>query len=133
MPNSRNHDSFPGDLIATTRCFVDSASPRLVEAMKEYLARLEEGEPVNRREFLERYADIADELEKCLGGLEFIQGAAPRFSEAGIEAVDSAASGEQPLSQPVGDFRILREIGRGGMWVVYEAEQLSLSQRTACK
>ena len=71
-------------------------------------------------------------MAKCLDGLELVQMAAPQLLASGAgDSADSAP--ELATTQPLGDFQILREIGRGGMGVVYEAEQLSLGRRVALK
>jgi serine/threonine protein kinase len=113
--------------------------PRLFYAVQAYLAELESGRRPNRREWLTRHPDIADQLADYLDGLAFVHSAAGHMAaapEGGADAGDFSSPGveaELLAGQPLGDFRLLREIGRGGMGVVYEAEQLSLGRRVAVK
>src|SRR5687767_1602701 len=103
----------------------DHDDPRVIEAVEEYLSALETGQRPDLQTFLQRHAEIAGPLGECLAGLQMVHAATPSLH------VDRAAA---PLQgEPLGDFRLIREIGRGGMGVVYEAMQLSLGRRVALK
>jgi hypothetical protein len=102
--------------------------------VEEYLAAMQAGRPPDREAFLARHAQIAAELAECLDGLDFIRAAAPRLRESAAERAAAGALFEGLTPEaPLGDFRIVREIGRGGMGVVYEAVQISLERRVALK
>ena len=108
----------------------EAEDPRLIGAVKEYMALLEAGVHPNRQEFLSRYPEIAVELATCLDGLAFVHSAAAQMQgPAAAAQVDE----ESATAKPLGDFKLIREIGRGGMGVVYEAVQLSLGRRVAVK
>jgi len=97
-----------------------SHSLELAQRVEEYLAKLEKGEAPDRAQWIAAHPHLAPHLEEALAGLDWMR----RLSG------DKAA---EPAPAQLGDFRILREIGRGGMGVVYEAEQVSLKRRVALK
>ena len=105
--------------------------PRLMQAVQEYLHLLEGGQAPNRAELLRRYPDLAEPLTQCLDGLEFVHKAAIRPRQSGPTGAPgpTAGPGDNLPANPLGDFQIVREIGRGGMGIVYEAVQLSLGRR----
>src|SRR5947209_3584026 len=86
--------------------------PRLTRALEEYLEGLEGGRIPDAGEFLDRHAEIAGPLAGLLRGLDLLHLARPQAPAAGVAS-----------ETRLGDFRVLREVGRGGMGIVYEAEQ----------
>jgi serine/threonine protein kinase len=96
----------------------------------EFTERLNRGEKPSVQEYAARYPEHSGVIRQVLGALELI-----RASSASGYALTSPAAAPMIESKPgtLGDFRLLRELGRGGMGVVYEAEQISLDRRVALK
>jgi serine/threonine protein kinase len=88
---------------------------------------LENGQVPDRQGVLAAHPEFAAELAEFFAGrdcLARLTGPEP----GGLRTPGPAAD----LGR-LGDFRLLREVGRGGMGTVYEAEQLSLNRRVALK
>jgi serine/threonine protein kinase/Flp pilus assembly protein TadD len=111
---------------------VSLADPDLAALVDELTDRLQGGEAVDLEAYIARHPEHADPLRQLVPALEMI-------GELKRSAARRAASPTSPGPDAgleagvLGDFRIVREVGRGGMGVVYEAEQISLARRVALK
>src|SRR4051794_15579357 len=105
---------------------LDEALESLVaRVVDEYRARQKRGERPDIEEYAAKHPHAAEVLRGILAVQDLLAESLSRVGEA--PAAEPAATGT------LGDFRIVREVGRGGMGVVYEAEQISLGRRVALK
>src|SRR5258705_2797139 len=104
---------------------------RLARILDDYLVAIEQGLPITPDELLAKYPEDAAQLRGYLSGLQSFHAAAGALPE---QAHGSTIVGHLPQPmQTIGDYQLVREIGRGGMGVVYEAFQVSLRRRVALK
>src|SRR5262245_33344597 len=118
-------------VLPTTLPAEEPGDGRIAQALQEYEAALKSGRRPDRQAFLQQHPEAAERIADYLDGLDFLHAAAVQLDAPTPQAPSSAqsASGLGEL----GDFRLMREVGRGGMGVVYEAEQISLGRRVALK
>jgi formylglycine-generating enzyme required for sulfatase activity len=109
---------------------------RIETALEEYSLAWFSGNPLDLDTFCKRFPDMEDELRKEIDAFHYVAG---RLDQA-VRTDDSTPMDEAPgvndievSGEMLGDFRLIREIGRGGMGVVYEAEQVSLHRLVALK
>ncbi len=98
----------------------------LGQVVEEFFTAVSEGESPDMSDYLRRYPEIADQLKVVVPAMLVTERAADPSETSSIR--DTLATEKQ-----LGDFRILRQIGRGGMGIVYEAEQISMKRRVALK
>ncbi len=93
----------------------------------EFTQRVRKGRRPDIDEYAGRYPELANRIRELFPTLLFLEGMA--------KTGDSPATGTSPLSPGslFGNYRIEREVGRGGTGIVYEAIYVLLEKRVALK
>jgi serine/threonine protein kinase len=127
---------------------------RLQEVLLAFVEAHERGEEPDPFPLLAAHPDLADDLAAFIAGQDRLVRLAAGLRDPGRPggpaeiirsrfdpttdifvpgAIEVSSSAPDPETGRLGDFRILRQVGRGGMGAVYEAEQLSLQRKVALK
>lgn len=131
MPNeSDNSDSgTEAELFGLPQRDESGARDPLEEVASIYLDRLRQGDTIDLEDFVSGYPKIAGELKDFLSLVSAME---DWKAEKELEVVKTPMPDEFDIHQ-LGDCKILREIARGGMGVIFEAEQQPIGRRVAVK
>jgi WD40 repeat protein/serine/threonine protein kinase len=109
-----------------------SAADPFGQIADEFVEAIRRGKSPSVEEFAQRYPEHADAIREILPALVLMERAKSADDVPGQLHRAQASTAALQLRQ-LGDYQIMREVGRGGMGVVYEAQQLSLGRHVAIK
>jgi serine/threonine protein kinase len=119
----------------------ETPEARLESALAEYLKAVDLGERVDRQAMVDRHPELREELLSFFRNQDAFDRLAEPIREAALgpdeatldDRAGGTSAGGRPLVRYFGDYEILAEIARGGMGVVYRAQQVSLGRIVALK
>ncbi len=98
----------------------------------EFAARLREGLSPSIDDYIDSHPELADDIRATFPSIAMMEKLSRKeHTERKFEIQTSRLIGDS--LETLGDFQIVREIGRGGMGIVYEAVEQSLKRRVALK
>ncbi len=97
--------------------------------IEEFLDRRRRGEDPRISEYVKKYPELADEIQEVLPAISMVENIKLKQHYSQDGRINLGAARRSRL----GEYKIIREIGRGGMGIIYEAEQESLKRRVALK
>ena len=114
----------------------DILATRFDGLASQFSNQLRNGELPDIETYVRNNRDLEERIRKLFPILEMMEsdGSSPD-NWSNVESIENLLSDyvESPPSKELGDFRIIREIGRGGMGIVFLAEQKSLGRQVALK
>ncbi len=110
----------------------EAKSGLVLHLAEEFIERHRKGERPSLREYLDKHPALAEEIREIFPAMAMMENIA-LSAESDLAAAQADKKDKALPLQQLGDYRIIREIGRGGMGVVYEAEQVSLGRHVALK